>query len=531
MPDKPQAAPPGQAPQPPPEPASSQSADQSSMGTVEDLGNFAKNKYPQYKSVPAVELGKLLKQKYPQMYGKFADMPAGSPPATPNEKPGFWANAWQASGIPGIPKLMHTASLLNPSNPSGWAEGAKEVKEGIIDPQLEMFSKSGDALKQGNLVDWVGYSMAGALPGAGPNIMHGYEQMKEGDVKGGLGTWAGTLIPFALGEGASGMAKTLSRAAPKIYEGAMQFPEGVSLSERSEAANRGVGRSEPPGAPPKSRIIASKEGLKQLQSRIDKDHAEVIGRIAKVTSHGIDVDRDYVLAKIDDFSDRIENSGDPESAKSLREMADTFRKNNPQFISPDRLQELKQNTDLLLKNPAFAENAKLTGKSAGLMAMRDGMREILEQVAPIQQLNWANHLDYQLSDAINHVLKTKPSVYYRAMPGVLVAGGMAAGAFGRAHYAEAIITAGIVRQLMNSPTAMTRIAAMLDEGGIAVPAAIKASRAGIPLSQASQGGDQRGQINIQVNNIMDELMGLPSNAASELAHGTPGYQATQTPSQ
>jgi hypothetical protein len=492
--------------------------------TVEDLGRAMHQKYPNasaYKDVSDVDLGKAVRAKYPRIYGNVEDMPAAEPPAPPSAASRFFPSLWRASGISGIPKLVSDIGQASPSNlfiggPGDVAQGWKNLKQDIVDPQLEMFEKSGESLKQGNPVDWVGYSMAGALPGAGPNIMHGYEQMKSGDWAGGAGTWVGTLLPFALGEGASRTAKAVSKAAPKIYEASVDFPETVSLEDRAQASERALGRPVPPGSPPEARVMPTEEALKQLDQRIGKDHAKVVRNISRVTKAGVVIDRDYVLQPIESFVRRIKNSTDPEAAAPFEKLIESFKNEHPRYIDPDRAQIIKENTDELLNKTTWGEGVEPQGRKLGNKLLRQGLREQLEEqtknIAPIQQINWANYLDYKLAEAINTAVKRNPHWMKRGAPPEIRAALVGMGLFGRAHYAEAAVTVAAVAAALRDPANLARMAAFLDEAGVKLPAAIKASRPGMLATQNTVIGQQKDQINLQVTNIMNELLGLPSPA-------------------
>jgi hypothetical protein len=491
-------------------------ADQQLAGasqTVEDLGRMVKQKYPQYESIENAQLGRMVKTKYPKAYGSFADIAAGNPPPPPSGPEQSAGNRFSSSlgqSVNPMPTVRLAGKMMDDIKKPGVGPilAAQDVYHGVVEPQVDMFKKSAEAFHEGKYMDWVSYSMAGVLPGAGPQIMHGYEQYQSGDRAGAAGTWVGTFLPFVAGKGLKAGVEKAASFAPSVYKGAIKFGEGVSLEERDQTTRRGLGKPEPAGAPPKSKTIANQAALKDLSKRIGKDHAEVLKRISKATASGIDIDRDYVLHPLDKLIDQLENSADPESAKPLRELRDNFRAKNPQFINPNRVQELKENTDKLLSDPSFSEDAKLKGKTGGYMAMRDGMREMLELVAPVQQLNWANHLDFQLADSINSALKSKPNIVYRTLPYIFTGASAVMMFEGHSKYAMTSLAMAAARAAMNSPAAMTRIATMLDEAGVKLPPVIgAATKGGAALGQAAISGKRKQELNSTVDDILGDLLG------------------------
>lgn len=110
-------------------------------------------------------------------------MTMGGGPAAPAASPpgpqGFWSSAAEASGLSNIPAMV-----------GGLATAVTDPWTNIVDPENKRLEQLRIHGAQGSALEWV--------PLVGPTLAKAADQMRQGNMRGGLGTVTGTVLPSEL---------------------------------------------------------------------------------------------------------------------------------------------------------------------------------------------------------------------------------------------------------------------------------------------------------------------------------------------
>lgn len=201
--------------------------------TISDLGQKVKAKYPgEYDDLDDAEVGRRVKAKFPGDYDDFADTPSAAAPQQPQQPSALSRFGTSLANTTGIPQMIRSASQEQAPTSIGQAvkQGltnaitqsppslAWQIGKNIWNQQKQQFSQAGQAFKEGNYYEAGGRALAGALPVVGPMAAQAGEQIRSGDVAGGLGTAVGAIGQVyapKLASGATGAAGAVARGVGK----------------------------------------------------------------------------------------------------------------------------------------------------------------------------------------------------------------------------------------------------------------------------------------------------------------------------
>jgi hypothetical protein len=362
-------------------------------------------------------------------------------------------------------------------------DSAKTVKFGsdvwkdVLAPMYAQTGKGWESFKEGRPIEGAAYYGASVLPGVGPAIMHGYEQMESGDTAGAAGTWAGTFSGLAAGEGFSRIAGKLREVAPSVYGKGLEIKVGkggLGREELQQVRERGLGRQTAGAAPPGAPVVASDTGIDDLDTRISDTKSTQMGEIANAQASGVKIPTGSVTKPLEDMIKRWKKSAMADAAKPLEEVLNTFNKNHPMsLIEPKDVQELKENTDEVLKSNVWGKDMEPGARDAAGKELRTAMRQALEGIANVKELNQAMHLDLALRKGIEQALEKRS--FKEEISKIGPIGGFTLYELGKGNVkvATAVAAAKIAQAALKSPQSMTRLGIALDRAGVSLPPVLK----------------------------------------------------------
>ena len=143
--------------------------------------------------------------------------------------------------------LQNAGSVLNPITIAQGAAHAVmnpgDTYNALVDASADQFNKARDAFGEGRFVAGVGHGAAGVLPGMGPAAADTGEQIRSGDIAGGLGALAGVLVPFGAAravrarvasQARRGVPATLEREAAQQVSQRVLAPGNVRFKGKAE---------------------------------------------------------------------------------------------------------------------------------------------------------------------------------------------------------------------------------------------------------------------------------------------------------
>lgn len=153
-------------------------------------------------------------------------------------------------------------------------------------------------------------------------------------------------------------------------------------------------------------------------------------------------------------------------------------------MDPAEAQEAKRATSRTLRK-AYGEEKGPAIET--LKAGERGAKEAIEEIAAVKGPNWQEHVAIALKDAIERTLKSKPGWLKTALPEI--AGATVLTGMGHTGMAEAFVVGGLVRQALQKPEVMSRLAIALDRAGTTIPKfaepAVKYGlRFGLPMTES-----------------------------------------------
>jgi hypothetical protein len=394
--------------------------------------------------------------------------------------------------------------------------GAPLIKT-VAGPQIEQFKKAGGMLKQGNIPATAAYGAGGLLPGFGPVITGAGEQWRSGDIAGAIGTFGGAVgAGEAMGGLTRGVGSLMRKTALPLYRSTLTFPEALDLPSRPAAAMTGLRdlramTSERPG------------GLPSVEEFIRQKTAEVDAKVTEAEQQGQEVDllpvykavneevNTYTksLAPDDPLADaarirdqiwkrlgakkttiRIDTSMEPR--KPRLEAPHIVKKPEPLYkevevmgpperrMKPILAQEAKRATSHALRKSYDVE------KSAGIETLKAGergLKEAMEGVADVKDLNWQEHVAITLKDAMERTLKRNPQFLDRYGAAIMIGGAIGTGTevfmgdlTKAAAAAGTTVASLIVEKALRNPATLSRLAIALDRAGTLAPDMAKAIR-------------------------------------------------------
>lgn len=456
--------------------------------------------------------------------GQSGNQNPPSPQDFTNSSGRFIRNAIHtANPLPYIKLAGEGAKAGFTQNPADIAKFGTDIWRGVLEPSLSMVEKSNQEFSKGDIVGGLGYDAAALLPGVGPTYMHGAEQIGSGDTAGGLGTWTGLFSGLAAGEGLGRLAPLLREAAPSIYGKGLDIKVGkggIGRGELQQVRERGLGRETKGATPPGAPVTASDSGIEGLETRIGDTKNEQMSKLADAQSSGFQLATSSVTKPLEDMIGRWKKSAMADAAKPLEEVLKTFKANHskPTMDVMD-VQELKENTDEILRSNVWGKDMEPGARDAAGKELRTAMRQSLEAVPDVKELNWAMHLDQALRKGIEQALEKHSFKEELLKPGAV--GGFTlyelaklnpgvAGAVGAAHIAKAAL---------KSPALMSRLGIALDHAGISLPPALKSGgRAspfvlGVGKGETPPGADDKIKVK-SAEDLMREWQSGASNAAN-----------------
>jgi len=262
---------------------------------------------------------------------------SGAPPRA--EEPGairrFAGNAWEASGIPGLFSLAGQtgkAIIKSDENPLGMPGALLKAGYGAVSG---MASSQQEAIDRAYLAQknaGFGGPMYGGIQGLnalipvlGPQISKATEQVRSGDVAGGIGTTVGTVAPL----GASALLKMRGAAGAEVEQAVKLFQKAAKPSAGKANFSKSVTNATP----------AIKQALSGLDE-VPKDAAgvrdllgnakatvwgEYKGKISAASGAGTTADMIKVGDAIENSITKTTTLDSPKQASAIRKMADSWR--------------------------------------------------------------------------------------------------------------------------------------------------------------------------------------------------------------
>jgi len=254
-----------------------------------------------------------------------------------------------------------------------------------------------------------------------------------------------------------------------------------TIAEQREITERGV----------RTRTPVSVEGAKQAGMRVGETKPKVTAEVSAATQANKTIKTADILKPLDDQI-ALWSAPDPADAKSLvkqrtRIMNALASKGQDQWMTPNEAQALKEQLSKQLSSKAFRQGAPTAGKIAGKTAQYGGFKGAIEQVAPgVEEANRAIHLDLALKDAILRAEKKHPGWIKNALG--TIGGAVTLEAIGHRGLGEAWVVGGLIRQAMQEPRVMGRLAIMLEQAGVQLPKFAEPTvkyglRFGLPLTE------------------------------------------------
>jgi len=142
------------------------------------------------------------------------------------------------------PGMMLTAAQSLIPFTKGGAAARQELGKALLDPSEAQGHLAAQAFREGRPVASLGH-VAAMVPGVGPAVASGIEQMQAGDVAGGAGTLTGIAAPFVAGPLARGGAAALKGTA---------VGEGIASTLERSAVSRLTDQLVPKVGPNKTRL-------------------------------------------------------------------------------------------------------------------------------------------------------------------------------------------------------------------------------------------------------------------------------------
>lgn len=349
--------------------------------TPDQFAEKIKQKYPEYQSIPNADLTQRIIAKYPQ----YKDQVNFSQPASTTEQ----APAYQRAKD----SFLSAIGVTND-------EGAKKFFLHPIQTFMDSMNAQGDlavqakeAYKRGDYQSAVQHGLNYMLPFIGQNTDKAGEQLKSGDIAGGIGTTLGTAAPIIAPEAkaaVSGAVKTagsrtllLGRTPEGAYESALKPSTTLAPEARAAMVKTGL----------ENKIPVSAGGLEKISALVDDLNTKIKQTIDTGTQQGATVNKFKVASRLGDTYQQFKTQVNPAAdLQAVSKAGNEFLRNQPAEIPASEAQSLKQGTYRQLKGKAYGELKSATIESQKALAR--GIKEELAQQFP--ELSGLNRAESQL---------------------------------------------------------------------------------------------------------------------------------------
>lgn len=314
-------------------------------------------------------------------------------------------------------------------------------------------------------------SQAAQVPGAirdinaSPDPLGTYAKVGQETAGQGVGQAAAALATEGLARGVNAAANsgTVSSAARRMYQSALKPSTTLGTSEVANVVDTGL----------KAGIPVSEAGTEKLSGLINDLSDKVQAQISGGAKAGATIDPKAVAQRTQGLESRFANQVNPDAdLNAIQASRQEFLKNNPNPITADAAQAMKQGTYQQLSSKAYGEMGSAVTESQKALAR--GIKEELEvQFPEIKGLNAQEgkylNLDEVLQRAVRRI--NNHQLIGIGTPMAATAGAAAAGGPGAA-------VAAVLKLTLDDPIVKSRLAIALNKAGTGMPYATAAAKVG-----------------------------------------------------
>jgi len=245
---------------------------------------------------------------------------------------------------------------------------------------------------------------------------------------------------------ASKVAEKASSWATKLYESALKIPPSVPNNIRNKLIRTGI----------EGEYLPTQKGLQKLDYHIGSLNREIASTIEKAKNAGSTVDREAILARVDELKSFYQNAPNKsEYIEQLDSIKDVVRANWDTTIPADVAQKMKQ-TIYAIHRKHYGEMKTISVEADKAIA-RGIKEELVEQFPELATLNAKDSALISLESALERsVNRIRNYDIIKLGDSIMGVGGAAMGGPGGA------IAAGFIKHAIEAPGMKSKLAFALN---------------------------------------------------------------------